>query len=135
MEPLGSLVMGLLAALVLWVILLALKGSTDGSEPVLKAKPLPEYQSAAMEQLAALPHWRRLKDGSVLDLYGGSLIDICDCRQFDFSHVALYRGVNRRHSMGFVTEAALGQYVCVQKAVARLLFPGPGTDMKAQEPP
>lgn len=89
---------------------------TEAVEPIPDAASA-EEQQAALEQLASLPQFRRLDDGTVFDYLQGNTVSPCRCGQYSPFHLLVNYGKGRRHAIALVTRSALAQYLAVQTAV------------------
>lgn len=74
-----------------------------------------EHQ-AALDRLAALPHFHQLSDGTLFDYLVGTKVEPCDCGRYSAFHLLVSYGNER--GLALVTRGALAQYVAVQEAVA-----------------
>ncbi|MCX7176023.1 MAG: hypothetical protein NT159_19285 [Proteobacteria bacterium] len=93
------------------------KPSPEFPDPRLIADPsYPHEQQAALEKLVALPHFRRLLNGNVVDLLAGTRIERCGCKEYANPHLVLNYSAGNR--IALVTRASLEQYVALQQALA-----------------
>ena len=77
-----------------------------------------EHQ-AALDRLAALPHFRRAFDGTLFDYLVGTRVETCGCGRYSPFHLKVMFGED--WSVALVSRGALAQYVAVQEAVAARL--------------
>ena len=85
------------------------------------AQPLPEYQQQAVERLLALPQFRQLGDGAIIDYCTGTTIQICRCTDPQFPHLTLRYGEASAFHIVFGSEPGLTHYVRLQELIARHL--------------
>ena len=111
----------LLAVLVVAIVILLCR-SEDAPKPryeVVADPAVPEIQDRALERLAQLPHFRRLRDGSLHDYFRGSRLSRCTCSDLPFPHLLLKYG--DKHTIAFETTAGLYHYIACQENIAALL--------------
>jgi len=91
------------------------------TSPKKPAHPLPDYQQQAVDRLLALPQFRRLGDGAIIDYCTGATIQICRCTDPKFPHLTLrYDEASASHIV-FGSEPGLTHYVRLQELIARHL--------------
>jgi hypothetical protein len=72
-------------------------------------------QTNALAWLATLPQFRRLPDGSVIDMLHGAQVRLCRCGRHSTLH--LWVDYGNRRGLGLVTRGTLTKYLAVQEAV------------------
>lgn len=115
------LLFGLMTVSVLALLPTAIKLGGTGkrsSDDVIADAASAEEQQAAIEHLASLPHFRKLRDGSLFDYLQGSRIMPCRCGDGLPFHLMVRYGKGWRHGIALVSRGALTQYLSVQDAVA-----------------
>lgn len=102
--------------------LVASDGSAGNNRPIADAATSREQQ-ATLAQLASLPQFRQLPDGSLFDYVQGGNVTVCRCGQYSPLHLKVRYGKGRRHAIALVSRGALAHYLAVQTAIARVLMP------------
>ena len=119
---LGTILLVALAGVAL-KLLLAKDGDDEKFEPIpVPDLVTPEQLADAQVRLERLPHFLRLCDGDLLDLFSGAVISACDCGQAPEGHrlVAYSHG----QKIGLIRRQSMAKYVAAHEALGRLLDPG-----------
>lgn len=78
-----------------------------------------EAITQAEAHLESLPHFRRLSDGTLIDLLSGAILAPCTCRPGVHPHRRLRYG--ERNTIILARQSALAKYVALQDRIAAAL--------------
>lgn len=114
------LLFGLLTLCVLMLVLMFHDGNTSkqAAADMIPDAATAAEQQAAIDHLAALPHYRKLSDGTLFDYLQGSYVTSCHCGMYSPYHLMVRYGEGRRHAIALVSRSALSQFLALQDAVA-----------------
>lgn len=119
-DPATVILAAIAAVIILGTVATMAAPVAEGSSSAISVmeNDIADGHANTLAQLAALPHFRQLRDGSVVEFFHGQRIAPCRWGE-EPPHLALFHGKNAL--ITFMTAEAMDHYLSIQEAVGRLL--------------